>query len=50
MKEKFGCFWKQEGGIFKNFQGIILLVVWDGVFEGSGWVCFYYFFFFSFVI
>jgi hypothetical protein len=49
MKEKFGCFRKQEGGIFLIFQGIILLVVWDGVFERSGWV-FFITFFFSFVI
>jgi hypothetical protein len=31
---------------FFNFQGIILLVVWDGVFGESGWVFFFFLFFF----
>jgi hypothetical protein len=46
-REKFGYFSRQEDGIFFNFQRIILLVVWDGVFGESGWV---FFVFFSFVI
>jgi hypothetical protein len=29
-------FFKHEGGIFLISQGIILLVVWDGVFGESG--------------
>jgi hypothetical protein len=43
-REKFGCFSREEGGIFLIFQGIILLVVWDGVFGESGWVFFSFFF------
>jgi hypothetical protein len=37
---------KQEGGNFLIFQGIILLVLWDGVFGGSKWECFSFFLFF----
>jgi hypothetical protein len=37
-------FSRQEDGIFFNFQRIILLVVWDGVFGKSGWVFFLSFF------
>jgi hypothetical protein len=48
-REKFSCFSRQEGGIFFIFQGIILLVVRDGVFGESRWVCFFWVFF-SFVI
>jgi hypothetical protein len=33
-------FLRKEGGIFLIFQGIILLVVWDGVFGKSGWFFF----------
>jgi hypothetical protein len=49
---KFGCFSKQEGGIFLIFRGIILLVVWDGVFGESGFyfILFYFLSFFSFMI
>jgi hypothetical protein len=43
--KKFGFFSWHEGGIFKKFQGIILLVVWDGMFGERRWV-----FFLSFVI
>ncbi len=31
---------------FLIFQGIILLVMWGGVFGGSRWVCFFLVFFF----
>jgi hypothetical protein len=40
-REKFGCFSRWEGGIFLIFQGIILLVVWDGVVEERGWGFFF---------
>jgi hypothetical protein len=39
-------FLKQEGGIVLTFHGIILLVMWDGVFGGSRWVFFFCSFFF----
>jgi hypothetical protein len=41
---EFGCFSGEEGEIFLIFRGIILLVVWDGVFGESGWVFFCLFF------
>jgi len=44
-REKFGCFLTQEGGIY-FFQGIILLMLWGGVFGGSRWVVFFGLFFF----
>jgi hypothetical protein len=46
---KVWLFFKIRGGIFLIFQGIIFLVVWDGVVGKTGWV-YIIFVFFSFVI
>jgi hypothetical protein len=41
---KFGFFKKSmKVGFLKNFQGIILLVVWDGVFGEADGFCFFFF-------